>query len=264
MISFFRKIRLNLLSNGKLLTYLKYAVGEILLVVIGILIALQINNWNEKNKKSLLEQEALYNLKADFQLNNKELEFIIKRTESSIDGIIEILNHTGERNSDEFVLDTKILAAISAKTFNSQDGFLNDLINSGNLGLLKSAKLRSMLSSWAPNLKEQARIEGYLEDSESKLVDFITKNGNWLNIDNLTPSFSNLNIPESGFDVSNNNMLASLEFENLVENCLIYHNNTLKNQRKVLDLSREISKLIQQEIDINKSLISMLVHYPKL
>ena len=67
MISFFRKIRLNLLSNGKLLTYLKYAVGEILLVVIGILIALQINNWNEKNKKSLLEQEALYNLKADFQ-----------------------------------------------------------------------------------------------------------------------------------------------------------------------------------------------------
>lgn len=252
MISFFRKIRQNLLSKGKILSYFKYAVGEILLVVIGILIALQINNWNEKNKKEVLEQEALYNLKADFELNIKELEFIINRTESSMDIIIEILNHTGGRNSDEFVLDSKILATISAKTFNSQDGFLNDLINSGNLGLLKSAQLRSKLSSWAPNLKEQARIESYLEYSETKLVDFITKNGNWLNIDNVTPFLSHLDIPKSGFDVSNNNMLASLEFENLVENSLIYHNKTLKNQRKILNLSREVSKLIQQEIEKNK------------
>ncbi|MEX0997599.1 MAG: DUF6090 family protein [Flavobacteriaceae bacterium] len=50
MIKFFRKIRQNLLSEGKTGKYLKYAFGEIILVVIGILIALQINNWNEQNK----------------------------------------------------------------------------------------------------------------------------------------------------------------------------------------------------------------------
>ncbi|MGJ8716432.1 MAG: DUF6090 family protein [Maribacter stanieri] len=50
MIKFFRKIRQNLLSEGKTGKYFKYAVGEIVLVVIGILIALQINNWNEQGK----------------------------------------------------------------------------------------------------------------------------------------------------------------------------------------------------------------------
>ena len=47
MIKFFRKIRKNLLNEGKATKYFKYAIGEIILVVIGILIALRINNWNE-------------------------------------------------------------------------------------------------------------------------------------------------------------------------------------------------------------------------
>ena len=51
MINFFRKIRKNLLSEGKIGKYFRYALGEIVLVVIGILIALQINNWNIKNNQ---------------------------------------------------------------------------------------------------------------------------------------------------------------------------------------------------------------------
>ena len=58
MIKFFRKIRQNLLSEGKTGKYLKYAIGEIILVVIGILIALSINNWNENQK--LRNQEITY------------------------------------------------------------------------------------------------------------------------------------------------------------------------------------------------------------
>ncbi|NOY48219.1 MAG: hypothetical protein GXO84_08530 [Chlorobi bacterium] len=58
MIKFFRKIRQNLLSEGKTGKYLKYAIGEIILVVIGILIALSINNWNEKR----LQKQALKNI----------------------------------------------------------------------------------------------------------------------------------------------------------------------------------------------------------
>jgi Family of unknown function (DUF6090) len=58
MLKFFRKIRQNLLSEGKTGKYLKYAIGEIILVVIGILIALSINNWNEKR----LQKQALKNI----------------------------------------------------------------------------------------------------------------------------------------------------------------------------------------------------------
>ena len=58
MIRFFRKIRQNLLSEGKTVKYLKYAIGEIVLVVIGILIALSINNWNEQKKSRDREKEV--------------------------------------------------------------------------------------------------------------------------------------------------------------------------------------------------------------
>ena len=52
MIKLFRNIRKNLLAEGKTTKYFKYAIGEIILVVIGILIALQINNWNETKQAS--------------------------------------------------------------------------------------------------------------------------------------------------------------------------------------------------------------------
>jgi len=85
MIKFFRKIRQKLLSEnppdqagraGKFSKYLIYAIGEIILVVIGILIALGINNWNEGNKKDTEEREYLTNLLAEFETNQEELKRI--------------------------------------------------------------------------------------------------------------------------------------------------------------------------------------------
>ena len=74
MISFFRKIRQKLLSENRVTRYLAYAVGEILLVVIGILIALQVNTWNENRKKLAVSRETIVNLKAELEEANVELE----------------------------------------------------------------------------------------------------------------------------------------------------------------------------------------------
>ena len=83
MIKFFRKIRQNLLSEGKTGKYLKYAIGEIFLVVIGILIALQINNWNEHRKDLAQEQLILKQLRAKYQNNLQQLnEKILMRTQA--------------------------------------------------------------------------------------------------------------------------------------------------------------------------------------
>ena len=67
MIKFFRKIRYNLMSKNKTGKYFKYAIGEIVLVVLGILIALQINNWNENQKKVKTEIEYVNNLIQDIK-----------------------------------------------------------------------------------------------------------------------------------------------------------------------------------------------------
>ncbi len=75
MIKFFRKIRQRLLTENKFSRYLIYAIGEIILVVFGILIALSVNNWNE-NKKSLLAEKSIY-IKLVRDLSQEEL--IIQR-----------------------------------------------------------------------------------------------------------------------------------------------------------------------------------------
>ena len=67
MIKFFRIIRQNLLSEGKNGKYFKYAIGEIFLVVIGILIALQLNNWNENRNKTKLGYQYLTEMKSEIQ-----------------------------------------------------------------------------------------------------------------------------------------------------------------------------------------------------
>lgn len=78
MLKFFRKIRLELLSENSFPKYLIYALGEILLVVIGILIALQINNWNEARKQDAIIKTHLQNLQEDIQANQEKLVRISK------------------------------------------------------------------------------------------------------------------------------------------------------------------------------------------
>ncbi|WP_273277430.1 DUF6090 family protein [Maribacter polysiphoniae] len=70
MIKFFRRIRQQVLTENKFSKYLLYAIGEIVLVVIGILIALQINNWNEIRKDNAETNKINYELNAEF-LNNR-------------------------------------------------------------------------------------------------------------------------------------------------------------------------------------------------
>jgi len=75
MIKFFRKIRYNLMETGKTSKYFKYAIGEIVLVVIGILIALSINNWNEKRKLLIDERIVLTGVLNDIKKDTIDLNF---------------------------------------------------------------------------------------------------------------------------------------------------------------------------------------------
>ena len=70
MIKFFRNIRQKLLTENKISKYLLYAIGEIVLVVIGILIALSINNWNEERKNNLIEKKLILNIIKDLRLDS--------------------------------------------------------------------------------------------------------------------------------------------------------------------------------------------------
>ena len=137
MIKFFRKIRQNFLSEGKTGKYLKYAIGEIVLVVIGILIALQINNWNEDRKSESKKQGYYVQLLDD--LNNDIV--------SAQNTIKEFSNHQKEYNDYLSLYDNERLTPVKAYEQISKFSLISTppifntntieaLQNSGDIGLI--------------------------------------------------------------------------------------------------------------------------------
>lgn len=87
MIKFFRKIRQKLLADNKFSKYLMYAIGEIVLVVIGILIALQINNWNESKKEQYILHASLNSVKLNLQEDVENLNNQVDYNQSVLEAV---------------------------------------------------------------------------------------------------------------------------------------------------------------------------------
>jgi hypothetical protein len=155
MIKFFRKIRYELMTNNKTAKYLTYAIGEIILVVIGILIALQINNWNEDRKNSIKEKQFLTSFKNDLLTNINELERVIEKSEfTSMNADTVLMIHKNE--IQEAPLDKLIMQIMFGSGFTvytSREGTMKDILGSGSLDIIKNDSIRLAIGSWEGNLK---------------------------------------------------------------------------------------------------------------
>lgn len=146
MIKFFRKIRQNLLSENKFNKYLLYAIGEIILVVIGILVALQINNWNEANKKRDIELHYLSNIKTDLLLNIEQIDtYIIKREDQIQSANIMLQHYEGEPITDINALNAHAINIYSWQRFMQINNTFQELTNSGNLALISNDLIKNAL-----------------------------------------------------------------------------------------------------------------------
>jgi hypothetical protein len=146
MIKFFRKIRQNLLSEGKTGKYFKYAIGEIVLVVIGILIALSINNWNEKRK--IRDSEIIYlnNIKRDLQFSITEINQFIDIHNSLINSANTVLEHYNGKPVDDWNSINKHLVDIYTwKSFYLIDNTYQELKNSGNFAIISNDSIKNDL-----------------------------------------------------------------------------------------------------------------------
>ncbi len=175
MIKFFRKIRQNLLAKGKTIQYLKYAVGEIILVVIGILIALQINNWNEQRKDNAKEQAILKRLKKEFIANKEQLLEKIESRKDINKKCVRLLTLYNEPDKAE--LDSIILyfGSIIPTTF---DPIQNDLVRSGNIEIVKSEELKQLLINWSTDVVQLREVEQmFLRYWESQFSNYTNQIG---------------------------------------------------------------------------------------
>lgn len=229
--------------------YFKYAIGEIILVVIGILIALSINNWNEQRKINKEEQNALINLKEDFQYNKSQIESLIFSTNRTLQANLKILEFTGKKSkpNSEVYFDSLINFINATKQYFPRNGFLDDLINSGKLSIFKNENLRNKLSLWKPKLENIYKQENSSLQFDYVLIDFIIKKGSWLNADE-TLKRPDIKFPVSGFDIDNRELLNYPEFENMIENHLIFVNSLKRILMEASDLLDEILVLINTEL----------------
>lgn len=167
MLKFFRRIRQKLINEGSLKRYLIYSIGEISLIMVGILLALQINNWNEERKNTLAEKVLLETLQGDIQFNIEAMEKSIGIHKEGLLATKEILRlfDSGSSEVTEFQLDTLISISKRPYTFNLKTGTINSIISSGEITLVRYDSIKKFITSF-DGLKEDAE-EGYLQLIES-------------------------------------------------------------------------------------------------
>ena len=179
MIKFFRKIRQKMLTENKFSKYLLYAIGEIILVVIGILIALQVNNWNQDRKDRISERKILNNINRDFIQNKAsfdKVKDINYENLAALDSIVEMLQE-GEITIEKYVKYNKL---ITGTTYNPYSSTVDAVINSNSLELIQDDELQKYLVSWKDVLVDYLEVEtAYFKFINEQWRTYLLENSDW-------------------------------------------------------------------------------------
>jgi len=208
MIKFFRHIRKQLLTENKTGKYIAYAIGEIILVVIGILIALQINNWNEERTARRSEQKLLMSLSEDFKSNLASLEYSLKIIPNLIEEYSLVIEHAGSINdglSDNMKDDIIVTGFIRTVLV---DGTLTSILGSTTLELISNETLKRLLTSYPARLRD-------FKESENDLIDYV--NGVQRPLFRSYISLSDFLLDDPRFDKFKKNVQKS-DYESLLKN----------------------------------------------
>jgi hypothetical protein len=234
MLRIFRNIRKQLASENKVMAYLRYAIGEILLVVIGILIALQINNWNEVRKNATIEEEIISNLHEEFIQNGlvlKEVTEVFNKSEQSCYQLMNLMNK--DRNYlSRFNIDSLLYWSIDFTSFNPSNNVFDEVLQSGRLGLIKNKDLVNSLFDWKRKL-DNTQSNYFIRQKfiEEQIMPYLIDNISFKNIDRHGPMQWK---KPTEFNTDYSIIFSDRKFENLVDNNL-YHLSLLRDEYKFID-----------------------------
>lgn len=218
MIKLLRKIRQELFAKGKVSQYLLYASGEIILVVIGILIALGINNKNQERLNREVEQNYLMGLQEEFHTSRAKLVELISVNRESYLGarkILELIAKKDESPSEKQFSQLLYNTFSSDISFNPNNSLLNEMVSSGSLRNISNTDLRILLTNWISTLEDISRQEGELSIQREKVLDMIRTDKNSLRTILMEAGvYDELELPARRHDTSNLSLLNSNEFEN--------------------------------------------------
>lgn len=158
MVRLYRKLKQKLFFDGKTEKYFKYAIGEIILIVIGILIALTINNRKELQNEQGQEILSYCELKRDVQLDKNRIITIIESLDKRQLICRQLLIKLHSTPKDKSTLIDDYLPAIRPNVFYPNKAALTDIISSGKLSLLRNKELKKMIINYYNNMENSLRI----------------------------------------------------------------------------------------------------------
>ena len=177
MIKFFRKIRQKLLVENRFNKYLLYAIGEIILVVIGILIALQINNWNEEKKLEKEEKKIIKSLKKEITGNLIQLETEIKEIKIIIGISTKLIKQNDEIQKNKYVV-SEILGALGYNTNKTEKSILNEILNTNSRSLISNDSILIQLKSLKSKFEKNEKTQFYVDEFwNTEVIHFMNQKG---------------------------------------------------------------------------------------
>ncbi len=169
MIKFFRRIRQRLVSENKFSKYLFYALGEIILVVIGILIALGINNWNENRKTEERITQFLIGLKSDLKNDLSEIEKVSEAQTTRFNLISEFIELGKKPSIKTTILNDSIKYYDPGDnfTFFPTVGTYNAANNAGLMDHIKNEELKRSILNLYEHFYERVAYNGVILDDRT-------------------------------------------------------------------------------------------------
>lgn len=260
MLRFFRQIRQRLLTQNEFSKYLLYGIGEILLVVIGILIALQVDNWNEDRKEKELYLTYLFRLQSDYDSLLSQLQ----EARSFNEELVELANYQIdflEGRIDE--LDTVKLAIAmefnaGINRYNTDIPTVSELLSSGRLTLIRNDSLKAMLvGQHQYNLRrksENAEWENWHFDYRKRVRDILEKQDkvnidlNWQSAYPDHPNWKDYELVTDGKEITDR-LLHVPKLTGLLKDILVARIITSFLLQYEIETSKEQLRLIKSEID---------------
>ncbi len=252
MIKFFRKIRKNLLSENKFSKYLLYAIGEIALVMIGILLALQVSNWNTQRQEKQTNVLLLKKLDSELQLNINRLVDLkdgdngyvrrIQRSDS-----LQIMLSKGLNEND---MDRAIKNYFVSNTLNLYTSTYEEMKNTGRLYKLGSEKLLNEIETYY-RLCEREEFYVLQINNEVHLQIKNDINNGWYKVQQDYYTFGKeLTIKDNPWLFDRQ----SQEYKNIsrqVNYANFYTKNILKRVNRLIDSSEKLQEIIKIELNKN-------------
>ena len=232
-------------NDNQFLKYTRYALGEIVLVVIGILIALQINSWNQDRLARLEEKRVLANLHQEFEKNRILLDSCISsnlKAFNSMQQIMEIIaldqSNGTHKPFKETYFDQLLFHSFEHQNYFPSQHSLNELIQSGKMQYLNDDDLKSMLYQWSSTIdNSRERFAGLDQKVEYDILPYLTKKYPLKDMDRYGP----LSWKEGSHLGSNKTaILGELEFENLIDDNMYRLNDFLLSLYELRDLVDDI------------------------